>query len=90
MQICENLKFYIFEDDTCEEPLTWDDKAIQFDTLKEAEFFQSCLLLENTGFINECILYYDYGSINFKDIPKAELEEEDNFDFEDFLERGYN
>lgn len=81
-----NLKFYIFQDETYELPLTWDNKAIQFDTKEEAEFFNSCIIDEEMrGIIFECILYYDDGMINFKDIPNEEIEEDDCLD-EDIIE----
>ena len=62
------MKFHIFNinDNT---PLCWGKEAIEFDTKGEAEqFLLSYPEIAREAYVKECILYYDGGHINGKDL----------------------
>lgn len=70
------MKYHIVEKDTGN-PLTWDDKAIEFDTESEAYHFAvtADIRLGLDADIKHQILYYDGGYITGREALTAFLEE---------------
>ena len=69
-----DMKYHIYETKECVNPLCWDDKALEFDTLESAAKFLCALfeIVKNTGeeeayenaTIKQDMLYYDGGYLN--------------------------
>ena len=64
------IKWHIYQNGTdC--PLTWNDKAIDFETEQEAKQFAAKYLIEEDDFyIKEDILYYDGNYITVEEIER--------------------
>lgn len=68
-----DMKYHIINKETSE-PLTWDDKALEFDSEEEAQKVLDYLkvaeprIVDAEAEVKKCILFYDGGYINFKDI----------------------
>ena len=59
----KDMKWYIFNPN--EEPLCWDEKALEFDTKEDAEvFLKSADIPMEEVSIENCIFYYDGGYLN--------------------------
>ena len=85
-----NMKYHIYETRDCVNPLCWDDKALEFDTLETAGNFLYAILeivkdtteeeIYKNATIKRDILYYDGGYLDATNLTvKYDAEECENY-----------